>query len=167
MSFQKPLLEGAAPGLPAPVLTGPHGREGCRGDSEVNIKRVAFRGSHSSWTFEGVTSDPPILSKASGASEHSSHRMGPQGGCSGQVVPAWPPPEEGFEETPSCTLPSFPPSPSTRLSSVPCHRDSDGRGQPQTRAPAGEPASIPLQPADQGSRGSRVPLSPPPMSISR
>lgn len=45
--FQKPLLEGAAPGLPAPVLTGPREKEGCRGDSEVNIKRVAFTGSHS------------------------------------------------------------------------------------------------------------------------
>lgn len=43
-SFQKPLPEGATPGLPAPVLTGPRGKEGCGGDSEVNIERVAFTG---------------------------------------------------------------------------------------------------------------------------
>lgn len=80
-------------------------------------------------------------------------------------MPAWPPPEEGFEETPSCTHPSFLPSPSTRLLRLVTRTMM----AEENHKPEPQPGSRGASHCSQRIRALKVPRppSPPPTSISR
>ena len=123
----------------------------------VTILGEALRSPHSIWTFEGVASDPP-------SPRHSLRGFGTRQSWEG--APRWvirtscaslASSRGGIRGDPELHPPFLPAQP-INPPSAPCHQDNDSRGKPPTRAPAGEPGSIPLQPADQGSRGSKAPL---------
>lgn len=123
----------------------------------VTILGEALRSPHSIWTFEGVTSDPPnprqsLRGFGTWQSWEGAPRWVIRTSCASLAS------SRGGTRGDPELHPPFLPAQSINPPSAPCHQDNDGRGKPPTRAPAGEPGSIPLQPADQGSRGSKAPL---------